>query len=519
MNSGYKVMESRKKEKSCQIGGYYRMRMLRSLFASVLLLLSGCALGPDGTAPDLALPQAFQQSLPQAPVWPDRGWWKGFGSDDLDRLIADAESANFDIQAAVARIRQADAQVQSSGAGLLPSLSGTDKNSWQRSYQRVSNSRLTGLRSGYAEARMPALQLNVSYEVDVWGRVAATREAAIASALASRYDQQTVALTAVSSVATTWFTALAYLDRLQVALRNLNDSEQILAAVRARAEAGTASELDVAQQGALVAGIRAQIPGLRSNAQQQLNALGLLTGRAPENIRVAPGTLNTLSLPAVAPGLPSDLLLRRPDVATAEAQLKAANANIRVARANFYPQITLTGAGGWESGSLATLFGPTAVIASFASSVTQTVFDNGAKAASFKQNEARYDELLANYRKTVVQAFTDVENALTQWRYTTEQEKLYIDAVAVAQRAADIARAQVLAGTSDIVTALQAQNTLFSNLDTLAQVRLQRFLALVALYKAMGGGWQITDTEPPAAALLSNPFPADAILPRSPKVR
>jgi NodT family efflux transporter outer membrane factor (OMF) lipoprotein len=258
----------------------------------------------------------------------------------------------------------------------------------------------------------------------------------------------------------------------------------------------------VAQQAALVAGVRATIPDLRSNAEQQINALGVLVGQLPESIKLSPGTLNTLSLPEVAPGLPSDLLLRRPDIASAEAQLVEANANIRQARANFYPQISLTGSLGVQSAALATLFGPTSTLVNAAASATQTIFDNGLKRGQYDLTVAQEEELVADYRKAVVQAFTDVENALTQYRYVTEQEKLEKQAVDVAQNAADIARAQVLAGTSDIVTALQAQSTLFTDLDTYAQVRLARFEALVALYKALGGGWQIQDTAPAETHLL-----------------
>ncbi len=465
-------------------------------------LLAGCSLGPNDTRPEAASPDAFRAEAPAGPVWPAADWWRGFHSPDLDRLIADAQGGNFDIQAAIARVAQADAQLRIAGSALLPAVTGTGKADWQRSTTAGSTSRLGSTQGGYRETRQFSVEPSVSYELDVWGRVQATRDNAAALALFSRTDQQTVALTAVTSVATTWFTALAYQDRLVIALRNLTDAEAILAAIKARLEAGTASELDVAQQGALVAGIRAQIPNYRSNVRVQLNALGVLTGRNPEEIAVVPGTLNTLDLPEVAPGLPSDLLLRRPDVASAEANLVAARANIREARANFYPQIQLTGAGGWQSTALATLFGPTSILANVAAQATQTIFDNGLKAGQYEQAKAKYDELVADYRKAVVQAFTDVEDALTQYRYATEQEGLERIAVATAQRASDIARAQVLAGTSDIVTALQAQTTLFNDLDTLAQVRLQRFQALVALYKALGGGWQVSDTALPQPKLL-----------------
>ncbi len=355
--------------------------------------------------------------------------------------------------------------------------------------------------SHYVETRSYTLSPSVSYELDFWGALRAGRDAATATALFSRFDQQTVALTTVTSVADTWFQALAQQDRIDVARRNLSDADEILRAIRARLDAGTASELDVSQQEALAAGIRAQIPGLQSQLEQLLNGLGILVGRPPEAITVRPGTLNALKLPELAPGLPSDVLARRPDVAAAEAQLIAANANIRVARADFFPQVTLSGAGGWESLALGTLFGPGTLFASAAATAAQTIFDNGLKSAQLEQNRGRYDELLADYRKAVVQAFTDVENAMQAYRYGTAQEAAERIAVATAQRAADIARAQMLAGTLDIVSVLQAQTTLYTDLDLLAQARLIRFQALLSLYKALGGGWSNSDVVPPATPL------------------
>jgi outer membrane protein TolC len=210
-----------------------------------------------------------------------------------------------------------------------------------------------------------------------------------------------------------------------------------------------------------------------------------------------------LSLPDVAPGLPSTLLVRRPDVASAEAQLMAQNANIRAARAAFFPTITLTGSAGWQSTALQTLLQPQSLLFNAAANAAQTIFDNGKLGAQYEQAKARYDELLADYHKAAVQAFTDVETALIQWRDTTEQEALEREAVRTAQRAADIARAQVEAGTLDIVTALQTQSTLYGDQDTLAQVRLARFLALVNLYKALGGGWSTGDVAAPDAPIFN----------------
>jgi NodT family efflux transporter outer membrane factor (OMF) lipoprotein len=189
------------------------------------------------------------------------------------------------------------------------------------------------------------------------------------------------------------------------------------------------------------------------------------------------------------PGLPSELLARRPDIAEAEAQLVAQNANIRAARAAFFPSLSLTANGGWQSLALSSLFGAGATAASLAGSVTQTIFDNGNLSGQLEQARGRYDELLADYRKAIVQAFTDVENATVALRYATEQERLQRDAVAAATQAATIARAQVAAGTVDLTTVLTAEQTQYADEDTLAQVRLARFQALVNLYKALGGGW------------------------------
>ncbi len=487
-----------------------------SAFLALALPLAACDLGPDYHRPALEVPEAYRATpATAARAWPGPEWWRGFHSTELDELIAQARENNFDIQAAIARVEQADAQVRISGAPLLPSVTGTGSYTWNRTgtatgrtvstsdLATTSLASLTSTPGGshYIESRTPSLSLGVSYELDFWGRLRAQQDSAEASALYSRFDQQTVALTTVTSVANTWFQALAAQDRVDVAERNLKDSTEILDAIRGRLSVGTASQLDVSQQEALVAGIRASIPGLRSQLVQQVNGLGILVGKPPQAIAVEPGTLTTLDLPEVAPGLPSELLARRPDIASAEAQLIAATADLRSARANFFPQITLTGSGGVESTALSSLFSPGSMLLSLAGQASQTIFDNGLKGGQYDQYKGKRNELVADYRKAVIQAFTDVQNGLDTYRLATEQEALEREAVRTAQRAADIAKAQVAAGTSDIVTALQAQTTLFTDLDTLAQVRLARFQALLTLYKALGGGWSQSDVAVPPSTI------------------
>jgi multidrug efflux system outer membrane protein len=466
------------------------------LALAAVAILAACDIGHDYRRPALDLPAAYRATpATEAAAWPSPDWWQGFRSPELTTLIEAARAHNFDIAAAIARVRQADAQVRIAGAPLLPDIGGNAGASWQHeginSGSTLVSSGRTGSNAGF-DFHSYSAGLSASYELDFWGRNRASRQSAVASAMFSRFDQQTVALTVVTNVANTWFTALSLADRLAVARGNLADSEHTLAVIRGRFDVGTASQLDVAQQESLVAGVRASIPNFVSQLQQQIIALGILTGQPPERIAVDPGTLTALKLPPVAAGLPSELLARRPDIASAEAQLIAQNFSITVARAAFFPSIQLTASAGYQAAALNRLVTPGGALASLAEGLTLPIFDGGTLRGQLDLAKGRYDELLAVYRKAVVQAFTDVDTALTAWRYTTEQEKLQTVAVETARRAATIARAQMEAGTVDITTVLTAETTLFSAEDTLVQVRLLRAQALLNLYKALGGGW----TEP-----------------------
>jgi NodT family efflux transporter outer membrane factor (OMF) lipoprotein len=465
-----------------------RLPLLRVL--SIVVALAGCDLGPHYARPTLEIPGDFRSpSAAKQPVWPDADWWHAFRSSDLDALEAAAQAQNFDIAVAIAQVRQADAQIRINGAPLLPTLTGNASGNFAQSNVQSGLPRPVSY-----DTHQYSAGLDASYTLDFWGKTRGAVEAATASAQYSRFDQATVALTVVSSVATTYFSALAFEDRLTIAEQNLRESIASLDVIRGRLDAGTATALDEAQQEALVAGVRAAIPSLQSQMQQQIIGLGILTGRPPEAITITPGTLNDMPLPLVGPGLPSELLARRPDVAAAEEQLISANANIKVARAAFFPNFSLTASGGLQSLALNSLVGPGSTVASLAGTLTQTIFDNGTLSGQLELARGTYDQLLASYRKAVVQAFTDVENALNALHYAGEQEALERAAVATAQRAADIARAQLAAGTVDVTTLLTAEQTLFNDQDSLAQVRLSRIEALVNLYQALGGGWTAPDT-------------------------
>lgn len=478
------------------------MARVRFLLLLGAVLLAGCDLGPVFSRPEAEIPPAFRATKASAQAaWPAPEWWRGFASAELDALITTARTHNQDLAAAAARIRQADAQARIGGAALLPSVGLGADAGWRQASTTIRGQQVQ------PDIRSYGLGLDIAYEIDFWGRNRALADAARANALASRFDQQTVALGVTTGVARTWFSALALQDRLDVARRNLADAEQTLRVIRGRQEAGTANALDVAQQETLVASQRARLPDLRNQGEQFLIALGILTGQPPAAITARPSTLTRLHRPAVAPGLPSELLARRPDIAFAEAQLLAANANIRAARAAFYPSIQLTASAGLQSAALSTLLGPGALVAALGAGLTQPIFDGGTRRGQLAFSQARQEELLALYRKTVLQALTDVDAALTAIRFTAEQERLQREAVARAQRAADIARAQLEAGTVDITAVLQAQVSLYSAQDALAQIRQAYFLSLIDLFKALGGGWTARELTEMADDSLANPTP------------
>lgn len=500
---------------------FYRLA-LGPLGILPLLPLAGCDMGPDYHKPATAVPAAFtspgattgsgRPGEGPAPLWPTSQWWEGFGSPDLNRLEQEAIAHNYTVQSAIAAVEAADAAVRVAGGALLPSVSTSPGVSWSQvnaggtsssgSLVANNNGTLTRVGAGIVDTRTYSATLSASYELDFWGKNRATFLAAEASAMSARYAAQVTALTIVADVADTYFSALAYQDELEVARRNLAAAEQLLKVEQGRLAAGYASVLDVAQQAALVAGQRANIPNLESLERQEVIALGILVGRPPEEITIDPGSLKTLAIPPAVPGLPLELLRRRPDVAEAEANLIAAVATTRAARAALFPSLTLSGSIGWENGALAGLLTPQSLVINAAASVTQTLFDNGALSGQVAEDRALAKEKAASYQEAVLQAYTDVETALTQLYYTAQQQQLQEAAVQQATLASSVARAQLDAGTVDITTLLAAQQTQLTDENTLVTVQLARFQASVALMQALGGGWQQTT---PATA---QPVPA-----------
>ncbi len=473
------------------------------LAALALIACAGCQIGAPRT--EVAIPTAFKAGRGGPAAALSDGWLRAFGSAELDRLVSAALSENLDIEAAIARLNQAEAQAVVASAPLFPVLTG----SGDSSRQLVSSTRNATGGVAFGGANRPtnsfSLGLNASYELDLFGRNRFAANAALRTAEATRFDRDAVALATVAGVANTYFAVLAAQDRLRIAEGNLAIAERVLDAVRGRLRVGTNTALDVAQQETVVATQRASLPPLRQELQQNRNALAILIGRTPESARVAGGSLDRLRLPGTRPGLPSQLLLRRPDIAAAEANLAAAQANVASARAAFFPSIQLTGSSGFASAALSTLLGGGSLAYSVAAGLTQPIFNGYQLEGALALQQGRAAEFAASYRKAILQSLSDVENALVAVRETTEYERRQREAVAAARRALDITEQRLREGTIDVVTLFTVQTTLFGNQDALARIRLLRFQAHVSLYQALGGGWTPARAAPVAVTEPASP--------------
>jgi len=452
---------------------------------AALLALPACSLGPRYHRPDIPPPPSWvTASDASAPEWPGTDWWRGFRSEQLNDFIAQAEHANDDLRAAIARVHQADAQRRIAGAPLLPSLDA--QATATRARAQVPGGELT---TGNAFSPL----LNASYELDFWGKNRAALSSATASARASRYDRVTVELGVLAGVASTYFQALELHDRLAIADANLDNATKVLHGLRLEQHAGIATALDVAQQETVVATVNATIPPLRQQLRQSLDALAILLGTTPEAVDVARGSLDELGQPPVRPGLPSELLTRRPDVASAEEQLIAANANIAAARAAFFPSISLTASGGYESSALAGLLSPANRLWSLGAGLTQPIFQGGALLGQYQLAKGHDEELLADYHKAVISALANVEDSLIALQQTADLVERQQHATLTAERAYEFAQRQMRAGTINVLTLLNTETALFSARDALAQAKFAHLQALVQLYQALGGGWQRQD--------------------------
>jgi len=447
---------------------------------AALALLAGCSFVPTPERPEVAMPAAWTATtvaVDPAAVPVDAVWWTRFGNPELDGLVARALDANLDLAASLRRIDQARAQARIAGAGQLPTVGGTGS----LAHRRQDNERTVATDTAWQGG------LSASWEADLWGARAAAVDAATARIESARLDREALRLVVQSEVASAYFLALALRERIDIAERNLEAARRVLQLVETRFEQGATSALEVAQQRTAVASFQVQLPQLEQQRRTAENALAVLLGRPPQGFGIeGAGGLSDLVLPAVAPGQPADLLERRPDIRRVETDLRAADADIGIARAAFYPAASIS-----LSGTLAGAFsgGATTTAAALAGALAAPIFSGGRLEGGVDLSYARRAELVETYGRTVLVAFREVEDALVAVETSRARTELQEIVAREARIAYDIAEARYDAGAVDFLAVLDAQRTLLSAEDALVQVRLARFVAALDLFAALGGGW------------------------------
>lgn len=442
----------------------------------VTVLLSGCSLIPDYQRPQVAAPASWSQAG-TGTTQMAREWWKSFGDEELNRLMAQALDENNDIRAALHRVEQSRAGLKIAGASLLPSASAT------AGAGRTRTDPASGPTTNRNSVNVGA---GINYELDLFGANRANVEAAEANYAGAQYDRDAAALVVMGDVASTYFNLLNARQRLVIADNNLKNAHEVLNIVQARYDAGTVSALDLARQQASLAASEAQRASTLQNVSIAENALAVLVGQVPQTLQIAGEDLKGVTVPAVDPGQPSSLLERRPDIRRAEMNLYAANADIGAARAAYFPTVSI----GLNGSLAATGFGdPTTTVLGLASSLAAPIFQGGRIEGGVEQATARQKELVENYRKTVLVSFREVEDALTAQKTAERREDLLAQAMEQSRRAYNFARQQYDAGIIDFESLLTTQNALLSAEDSHAQARNERLQASIDLFKALGGGW------------------------------
>jgi len=459
----------------------------------VVVALAGCAVGPDYVRPAVDVPPAWQLEEPWREATPSDAepkgpWWQRFGDPRLDALQAQALAQSPTLVIASARLAQARAVVAASEAGQLPSASLA---------ARVARQRISANRplSNYGTPNFATVQddftpaLAVSYEGDLAGRVRRTVEGARASAEQAAADLENTRLLLGTDLATAYFNLRAIDIELDVVARSLELQGRSLEFVRTRHDLGAASGLDVAQQQALLDTTRTQLDLLRRQRGPFEHAVATLTGTPAPSFRLAPD-LRELVPPPVPLGVPSDVLERRPDVASAERAMAAANAQVGVARAAYYPSITITALGGGESRLFGSLFDAPSLVWSLGASLVQPVFQGGRLDANVEFARANYDATVATYRRVVLTAMQEVEDGITGLASLERADAQARIAVETARRVLELANARYQGGATTYLDVITAQQSLLAAERLAAQLSGQRLLTSVFLIKALGGDWE-----------------------------
>jgi NodT family efflux transporter outer membrane factor (OMF) lipoprotein len=445
-------------------------------------VLTGCMVGPDYRRPSVETPPAYKEAGAWKPAQPSDGvergeWWKSFGDAQLDALEEQVEIGNQNLRVAEAQYRQARAMVQQARAALFPAVTGG-----------VSVIRGRSQASGPASTAH-VLSLDASWEADLWGRVRRTVEANVAGAQASAADLAAVRLSAHAELASDYF----QLRVLDVQRQLLEDTaatyEKSLALTRNRYAVGVAGKVDVVQAQTQLKSTQAQAIDIGVARAQLEHAIAVLLGKPPAEFSLPRASI-AIGMRPIPPGVPSQLLERRPDIAAAERRVAAANAEIGVAKSAFFPDLTLSAAGGFQSTSFAEWISAPSRFWAVGPAIAQSIFDAGLRSALTERAIAAYDGSVAAYRQTVLSAFQEVEDNLAALRILAEEATVQDEAVQAARQSVTLTTNQYTAGTADYLSVVTVQAVRLLNERAAVGIYGQRLVAEVALIKALGGGWQ-----------------------------
>jgi multidrug efflux system outer membrane protein len=457
-----------------------------ALVALALLLLNGCAVGPNYKRPPVTVPGAYRGLAldvggQTSSSLGDENWWTVFQDQQLQALLREALSNNYDVRIAAARVLQAQAVLGITRADQFPTITGGASS---------SNERFAATRVTPAFETSPSqVNLSLAWELDFWGKFRRATEAARASLLATEWGQKTVMSTLVSDVASSYFQLLELDAEMEISRGALTSRKESLRLVEIRYKGGTTALIDVRQSEQLVYTAAAAIPDLERRIEQQENLISILLGRNPGPVNRGKRLVENAILPTVPVGLPSSLLDRRPDIQSSEQQLIAANARIGVAKAAYFPQISLTALGGYQSAALTNLFTGPAGIWSLGGQLLQPIFTGGRIRSNVRLTEAQQQEAVFFYQKSIQQAFREVSDSLVAYRKNQEAREQQALLTGAAQDATRLADVRYRGGVTSYLEVLDSDTRYFDAQIGLAQAQLNERLALVQLYNALGGGW------------------------------
>jgi multidrug efflux system outer membrane protein len=456
-----------------------------SLFA---FLTSGCLTGPDYKRPAVPTPSVYrgvstqQEGRAEVASFGDEKWWEAFQDDALRDLIRSALQQNYDVRIAAARVLEARALLGITRADQLPDVTAAASG---------ANERSPGVAGRPALETSPAqVSASLQWELDFWGKFRRATESARASLLAEEWAQRQVISSLVGDIASAYFQLREQDLELEISRQTLASRRDSLRLTQLLADAGATSLLDVRQAEQLVFGAGAAISDLELRVEQGENFISILAGRNPDVVARGRRLVEQPHPPEIPAGLPSSLLERRPDIVQAEQQLIAANAQIGVAKADYFPQISLTGLGGYQSSALTRLFSGPAGLWSLGASALQPIFDGGRIRNRVKLSEARAQEATLVYQRTVQQAFREVSDALVAYRKSQEIRVQQQGLTSAAEEATTLSNMRYRGGAASYLEVLDSETRVFQAQLALAQAQLRELQSLVQIYRSLGGGWQ-----------------------------